>query len=212
MNTIDRIFDLMREKNIPAYNLSLSIGLNKNAVSDWKLGKAKPSADALSKIADFFNVSVDYLLGRTDTPHLHDSNGIPCPEPTTEHSHWVPVYGSIAAGIPIDAIEDIEDFEEVDDKLGEVFCLRVKGHSMEPRICDGDVVVIHKQENIENGEIAAVMVNGDEATLKKVKIDKNGIMLIPLNPTFETMYYSRREIEEKPVRILGKMIELRGKF
>lgn len=209
---MERLRELRKKENRTQQYLATYLGITQQAYAAYENNKAQPPLDIMQKLATFFDVSIDYLLGRTETPRLHDSNGIPCPEPTTEHSHWVPVYGAIAAGIPIDAIEDIEDFEEVDDTLGEVFCLRVKGHSMEPRICDGDVVVIHKQENIENGEIAAVMVNGDEATLKKVKIDKNGIMLIPLNPSYETMYYSKKEIEEKPVKVLGKMVELRGKF
>lgn len=127
----------------------------------------------------------------------------------------VPVYGEIAAGIPIEAIEDIIDFEEITPELaatGEFLALSVKGDSMSPRIQSGDVVIIRRQEQVENGEIAAVMVNGDSATLKRVKLEGDGLWLLPLNPAFQPIFYTKKECVEKPVRILGKMIELRAKF
>ncbi len=125
------------------------------------------------------------------------------------------MYGYIAAGIPIEAIEDIIDQEEIPTEMtnnGEYIALRVKGSSMEPRIKEGDVVIIKRQETIENGEIAAVLVNGNDVTLKQVKVEDSGIWLIPFNSAFPHKFYTKKECADLPVRILGKMVELRAKF
>lgn len=127
---------------------------------------------------------------------------------------WIPVYGRIAAGIPISAIEDIIDEEEISEEMlkhGEYIALQIKGDSMEPRISNGDTVIIRLQETIENGEVAAVFVNGNDVTLKRIKKEDNGIWLIGNNPAFQPIFYSKKQCEELPVRILGKMVELRGK-
>ena len=127
----------------------------------------------------------------------------------------VPVFGSVAAGIPIEAITDIEDYEEITEDMastGEFAALKIKGRSMEPRFTEGDVVIVRLQNTIESGDIAVVIVNGDEATCKKIKKTPEGVMLISTNPDFEPMFYTNKEIEEKPVRIWGKVVELRAKF
>ncbi|MGM9621735.1 MAG: LexA family protein, partial [Butyricicoccus porcorum] len=94
---------------------------------------------------------------------------------------------------------------------GEHFGLRVRGQSMEPRILEGDVIIVRKQEDVDSGDTAIVLVNGYEATVKKIKKTDEGIALIPNNPAFDTIFYSNREIVELPVQILGKVVELRGK-
>lgn len=124
----------------------------------------------------------------------------------------IPVLGRVAAGIPIDAIEDVLDWEEIPQSMaatGEYFGLKIKGDSMLPDIKNGDVVIVRRQEQVENGEIAIVLINGDEATAKKVKHTESGIMLIPNNPSFEPMFFSKEEIATKPVQIIGRVVELR---
>ena len=83
---------------------------------------------------------------------------------------------------------------------------------MEPRIKDGDVVIVQKQDDCDSGDVAVVLVNGDEATVKRIKKEPEGIMLIPNNPSYEPKFYSNAEIENLPVKILGKVVELRAKF
>ena len=134
---------------------------------------------------------------------------------STAKSTRIPVYGSVAAGIPLDAIQDIEDYEEITDEMaraGEYAALKIKGNSMLPRFTPGDVVIVKLQNDVDNGDIAIVMVNGDEATCKKIKKTPEGVMLISTNPDYEPMFYTNREIEEKPVKIWGKVVELRAKF
>lgn len=125
------------------------------------------------------------------------------------------VLGRVAAGIPIEAIEDIIDTEEITEELaatGEFFGLQIHGDSMEPRMCEGDVVIVRQQEDAESGEVVIVMVNGDEATCKRLRKYRDGIELISINPAYKPMFYNNEEIANKPVRIIGKVVELRGKF
>ena len=161
------------------------------------------------------------LSGNTRAPRvdtveaIERALGINEKSPALRQGHWINVYGNIAAGIPIEAIEDIIDQEEITAEMaetGKYIALKVKGSSMEPRIMNGDVVIIRLQKTIENGEIAAVLVNGNDVTLKQVKKEDNGLWLIPFNSAFQHLFYSQKECAELPVRILGKMVELRAKF
>jgi repressor LexA len=115
---------------------------------------------------------MDYLFGRKP-----DYSNVP----TSTGGVWIPVLGEIAAGIPIEAVTDIIDYEEISAEMaanGEYFALKIKGNSMEPRIVNGDVVIIRKQETAESGDVVAVLVNGESATVKKIKIRPEGIILI----------------------------------
>lgn len=125
------------------------------------------------------------------------------------------VLGRVAAGIPITAVEDIIDTEEITEALartGEFFGLQIHGDSMEPRMCEGDVVIVRQQDDAESGDIVIVMVNGDDATCKRLRKYRDGIELISNNPAYKPMFFSNEDIINKPVKIIGKVVELRGKF
>lgn len=127
----------------------------------------------------------------------------------------IPVLGRVAAGIPIDAISDILDWEEIPSRLGrtgEFFALKIKGHSMEPRIADGDVVIVHCQPDADSGDVVIVQVNGDHATCKKLSKHESGISLISFNPAYDPINYTNDQIESLPVTIIGKVIENRQKY
>ena len=182
--------------------LASALFVNQTAVSQWERGATTPSPPILIKLSQMYGVSVDYLLGE-DTDGA-GSIGIS-----------IPVYASVAAGLPIEAIENIVDYEEIDSALaatGEFFGLRVKGCSMEPRIKEGDVVIVRKQETADTGDTAIVMVNGNEATIKRIKIETSGLSLIPNNPAYDIKYYSADDIKRLPVQIIGKVVELRAKL
>lgn len=163
----------------------------------------------------------DIFAGRTVDPR-HDTVraieralDIENDEKISSKGKWINVYGEIAAGIPIEAVEDVIDQEEISLEMaehGEYIALKVKGSSMEPRIADGDVVIIRLQETVENNEIAAVFVNGDSVTLKRVRKENNGLWLIPTNSTHSPLFYSKKDCDELPVRILGKLVEVRQKY
>lgn len=192
-----------RAKGLTQVEVAEAIGLTQGGYSFWENGKAKIDKDQLIKLADLFEVSTDYLLGR-DTPQ------------TSTEGIWIPVLGDVAAGIPIEAVEDIVDYEEIDAALaatGDFFGLRIKGSSMEPRIREGDVVIVRKQDDADTGDTAVVMVNGDSATVKRIKKESDGsLWLLPNNPAYDPLHFSPVEILETPVHIIGKVVELRGKF
>ena len=177
---------------------------SKSAINKIELGVNDIAQKRIVSFAKALDTSLEYLL----------DIGQEQPSEKPE-SIRIPVLGRIAAGIPLEMIEDIVDWEEVDAetaKQGEIFALKIKGNSMEPRIVDGDVVILHKQDDAESGDIVIATVNGDEATCKRLRKYKDGIELIPNNPAYAPMFFTNQEILTKPVRILGKVIELRGKF
>ena len=189
---------LRKKKGYSQAELGKILGISKSTVCMYELGERMPDYEMMKSISNLFNVSLDYLYGRENN------------SPTR-----IPVYGSVAAGIPLEAIQDIEDYEEITEDMarsGKYAALKIKGNSMLPRFTPGDVVIVRLQDDVDNGDIAIVMVNGDEATCKKIKKTPEGVMLISTNSDYEPMFYSNQEIADLPVRIWGKVVELRAKF
>lgn len=203
-NISERIKRAIEGKGISYQALQEKSGIPKSAIQRYASGDTeKLPIDRVVKIAKALSVSPGYLMGWEDDAK----------EKTT--GVRIPVLGSVIAGIPIEAIEEIIDYEEISEQLaktGEFFALRIKGDSMEPRMYDGDVVIVRKQEEVDSGDVAIILVNGDEATVKRVKIDDNGIMMIPFNPKYTPWFYTAEECESLPVRILGKVVECRQKY
>ena len=176
--------------------------ISQAAYSKYEVGTSSPNPETLARLADVLGVSVDYLVG----------NGA---GPKRLGYIRIPVLSRVAAGIPIDAIEDIIDWEDISAAAagdGEYFGLQIKGHSMEPKISDGDIVIVRRQPDVDSGDIAVVLVNGDDATVKRVKKTPQGVTLIPSNPAYDPMYYTNAEIKSLPVKILGRVVELRAKL
>ncbi len=208
MNAGNRLKQLREEKGLSQSEVAKIIGVGRTTYLKWENGENQPTRK-LDQLSQFFGVSIDYLLGKSDVKNIKSKN---------LHSRGIriPVLGRVVAGIPIEAVEEILDYEEITPELaatGEFFALKIRGHSMEPRMMEGDVVIVRKQEDVESGDVAIVLVNGNEATVKRVKKQEEGITLIANNiSVYEPHYYSNKEIKELPVRILGKVIELRGKL
>lgn len=201
----ERLKMLRAANHVSQSALGKDLFVSQQAVAKWELGTASPNPEMISKIAKYFDVSTDYLLGRTNEKK----------ERPREKGVQIPVLGLVQAGIPVEAIEDVIDYEEIPENMarsGEYFALQIRGDSMEPKFSEGDVVIVRKQPDVNSGDIAVVLVNGDEATIKKIKKRPEGVMLIPNNPAFEPMFYSNQEIQDLPVIILGKVVELRAKF
>ena len=189
-------------------------------ISNWERGYTTGmTMEDIRNIAGVLRIPPDLLFG-SEIPQSVESEpfrGRPSALPPQSRGKAIPVLGSIAAGIPIEAIEDVLDWEEIPaDWLrggAEYFALKIKGSSMEPRIFDGDVVIVKKQPTVESGQIAAVLINGEDATIKKLKITPDGIMLIGLNPSvFEPRFYSNAEVQSLPLTVLGLVVEVRGKL
>lgn len=175
------------------------LGVSPTAVSWWESGRTEPKIGTVEKLAELFGVEKSDILGLPK-------------KPTTDHSQWVPVLGRVAAGIPLDMVEEILDYEEIPIAMGECFALRIQGDSMSPDIPNGSTVIVRKQDDVESGEIAIVSINGDDATCKRVIKHELGITLASLNPSFEPMVFGNRDIEEMPIRILGRVMEVRRRF
>lgn len=193
---------IMKSKKKTAPMLALYIGVSDQAVYSWYNGRTYPESKNLSKIAEYLNCSISDLTGDIDPSSLSKSVRIP-------------VLGRVRAGVPLDAVEEIIDWEEIPNEIartGEYFALQIKGNSMSPRMCEGDVVIVKKQNTIENFQIGIVLVNGHDATCKKIRFTSDGIMLIGLNPDFQPITYSAQEIMSLPVQIIGRVIECRQKY
>lgn len=122
------------------------------------------------------------------------------------------VYGRVAAGRPIEATEEYLDTIPASPKMNpsdDYYGLSIAGDSMEPEIKLGDYVIVRKQDYAEDGDIVIVLVNGSDATCKQFRKHTNGISLVSLNPRYAPMFFTKEEIDEVPVRIIGKVIEIR---
>lgn len=201
----ERISALCQEEGITGYRLCKETGITPSTLTDLKMGRKEGlSARNADKIASFFGVSVGYLLGTSPSESAATGKGV-----------WIPVLGRVQAGIPVEAVQEVLDYEEISHEMaaaGEYFALSVQGDSMEPRICAGDVVIVRKQADCDSGDLVVVLVNGSEATIKRIKKTPEGIVLVPNNLAYEAMFYSNADITRLPVSILGKVVELRGKF
>lgn len=201
MTFAKRLKDLRTEKGFDQSSICEALNIEQSTLSNYENGRRTPKPETLVKMAALFNVSVDYLLGN---------------EEQTKEVNAIPVLGTVQAGIPLEAIEDIIDYEEISPSLlehgEEYFALQVKGDSMLPRMREGDVVIVRKQADVAHDDIAIVLVNGSEATIKRIVKSEAGIMLVANNPAYEPRFYSNKEIAELPVIILGKVVELRAKF
>lgn len=204
-NISNKIKELRLKQNLTLEQLADKVGVGKSTVRKWETGMIENMRrDKIVLLAKALHVTPEYLLGWNENKEQASVQGVK-----------IPVLGRVVAGIPIDAVEEILDYEEISPEIasqGDFFALQVKGNSMEPRIADGDVVIVRKQADVDSGEIAIVLVNGDDATIKKVQKFNGGINLIPTNPAYPVLTYSNHEIEQLPVSVIGKVVELRAKF
>lgn len=209
----ERIKELRTQQHWSQQDLADRLDLSKQTISQYERGVRKPDQDNLIALCDIFNVSTDYLLGKTDVT-VRYLNSVQL-QKLSAGSVRIPVLGRVAAGIPIDAIQDILDWEEIPSKLGrtgEFFALKIQGHSMEPRIADGDVVIVHCQPDADSGDVVIVQVNVDHATCKKLIKHESGISLISFNPAYDPINFTNDQIESLPVTIIGRVIENRQKY
>lgn len=200
-----RLKEIRRQFGLSQLELAKRLRVSRSTIAMWETGGSNPDNEALMRISSIFDVSVDYLLGREGQKNNAASNG----------SVKIPVLGDVRAGLPMEAVENILDYEEISSDMaahGDYFALRIRGDSMEPRIHEGDVVIVRRQPDVDSGDLAIVLVNGDSATIKRVRKLSDGIMLIPLNPSYEPIYYDVSTCASLPVQILGRVVELRAKF
>ena len=196
-------------KRVSQQDVANSLCVSRQVYNNYELGKREPDYATIMKLSNYFGVTIDYLLGKTDA-----SNKSKQLSESLNNAIRIPVLGRIPAGLPVEAIEDVLDFEEVPADWGrggrEYFALLIKGNSMWPKYLEKDIVLFQKADDCDSGNECAVIVNGDEATFKKVIKQSNGIVLQPLNTTdFMPVFYSNDEVESLPVQVIGVAKEIR---
>lgn len=194
----------MSINDVSQIEVANKIGVSPQTFNTWIQGIALPRMGKVQMLADYFGIRKSDLIEERQNITKQKSKGV-----------VIPVLGHVAAGIPIEMIEDIIDTEEIPEdmaKHGEFFALKIKGDSMTPSINNSDVVIVRQQEDAENGDIVIAAINGNDAVCKRLKKYSDGISLISLNPAYEPLYFNASDVQEAPVKIIGKVVELRRKF
>lgn len=186
--------------------------LNKPNMTNYLNGGYEAKQDNLYALSIILNVDEAWLMGYDVPMQRNLKNNI---DTNTSNSAIVLVYGTIPAGIPMECIEEIIDTEEISSDMlkggKQYFGLKIKGNSMYPEYLDGDTIILEKVDDCESGQDVVVMVNGNDGTFKRLFKNENGIILQPLNPEFQPMVYTNEQIEKLPIRVIGKVVELRRK-
>lgn len=208
-NSVDFVKTICKERKIPISRLEKDCGFSNGYIRSLKNGTF-PS-DRLDVISKYLKIPMSDLINgeAKEVSELQRR----C-NPNRKYVS-VPILAYVAAGIPIEAVTDVLDYEEIPDELargGEYFGLRIKGDSMEPEIMNGDYIIVRKQEDAENGETVVVLINGNEGTCKKIQKGQNSLVLVSNNREYAPMIYTREEVENLPVRIAGKVVEIRRKL
>lgn len=197
----ERLRAARKKKKLTQKELASQIGAAHNSISNWENDQNSPDPDTIQHLCWALDVQPNYFFADEDPAQFipETSNIIPMPE-----MRKIPLVGTIACGTPILAMENIEEEVDIPEHVHADFALRCRGDSMiNARIFDGDIVYIRKQELVENGEIAAVLID-DEATLKRVKLFPDHIVLEPENPQYRPFVYWGEEMNT--IRILGKAV------
>lgn len=180
-----------------------AIAVKYTTFTDWVKGNTYPRIDKIELMANYFGIS------KSDLVEDHRKS-------LSTNPRTVKIYGRIAGGTPIEMIEDVideVDLTTIPVKPGQkYFGLKISGHSMEPDIKDGDYIICLQANDAESGSIVAATVNGDDATCKRLMKYPDGIRLLPINPSYDAKYYTNREVEELPVRVIGIVIESRHRY
>lgn len=194
---------LRKKKGLTQMQLAKLIGVSTSTVAMWETGQRKPDYHTIVRLCDFFAVEFEELLG------------IEKAAPVEREDIAVPVLGYVRAGQPNTAQQEIIGYELINEDLarsGEIFALTIKGDSMEPKMSNGDRVIVRRQSTAESGQTVVALVGKEEATVKKVLFHKEGLTLVPTNPDYMPIYYTAQECENLPVTIAGVVVELRCKY
>ena len=191
----------MDDRKIDRNKLSAICKVPYTTLTSWIKAERYPRIDKIQILSEFFNIRMSDLVEE------HDYNN---------EIKQIPLLGKIQAGVPTEMFLDIIDYIDIPADMArgnkELFALKTKGKSMEPNFIEGDILIFEKTEDCENGQFCAVAVNGDDATFKKVTKTDTGIMLQPLNPAFETKFYTNEQIASLPVTIIGVLKQIRRDF
>ena len=211
-----RIRDLRIAAGLSQDELAKKIGYtDRSTIAKIETGKVDLTQSKLVAFANALNTTPSYLMGWEPDGESPVSAGLPSLPHNNRKTKRVPIYGNVRAGTPTQEYENIEEWEDIylpyNDNANYAF-LSVKGDSMLPRITDGDLALVNTDATVKSGDVAVVLVNGNEATIKKVYIDDNGITLHAFNPYYPDIHYTPEEVETLPVRFFGRVVETRSKY
>lgn len=218
MTTAEKILQLIQERNVEQQELAAYLGIKKQAISDWKSGKTKSYRKYIDKIAEYFEVSVDYLMGTERKPTMETLRSVTSSDFTVEPIPIgfvrVPVIGSVAAGTQCLADMEIEEYIACDASMinsGYEYCyLKVKGDSMEPIIRENDLVLVRIQSEVDSGSYAVVLVDDENGLVKRVEYDEQHFTLISENPYYPPRKFVKKEMNR--IRVFGLVVETRRRF
>lgn len=205
MNIQNLIKNRRKELGLTLLDIANACGVSEATVSRWESGDiVNMKRSRIAQLANVLKISPSMLI-HDDYDVQTDLNPIIKPK--------VPVLGVVPCGEPIEAIEDIiEWIDVVPSQAKNHFGLIAKGDSMAPFILDGDILVVKHSPVVDSGKIAIVKVNGDEATCKRLVINGSGLTLVPNNPMYQTLTFGPAEIADKPVTVIGEVVEIRRRF
>lgn len=221
----NRLKKALDYNNMKPIDLARKTNINKSLISSYLSGVCKAKQDKLDIIARTLGVSEAWLMGydvdmdrewfEEKEPSEISIDNARYIETTTK-TIKIPILGKVPAGIPIEAIEDIIGYEEIPASMlkdgNNYFSLKIDGDSMYPDYKTGDIIIIRQQNDCNSGDDCVVMVNGDDATFKRVIKQEKSIILKPLNNNYEPYYFDEYEIMTKPVKIIGVAVEVRRKL
>lgn len=199
-----RLKELRKSRHVSQVTLAGVLGVTQQAVGKWEMGRSTPDPATVARIAEFFGTSTDYLLGRSDlnqpSPSSHAGEYVP-----------IPIIGTVKAGY--DALAFQEDYGTAMADVrnpADYFYLMVRGDSMEPRISDGDLALVRRQPDVESGQLAVVIIGGEEGTLKKIIKKDGAVILQPFNPAYPTQVFMGQDLEN--LQIVGKVVETKRRW
>ena len=212
MKRKQKIKALRMARGISAGELGERIGKSRATIYRYENGDIEDiPATVLRAIAKELGTTLDDLIDWQDADEF--AREIEANEPP-EHV-WIPIVGRVAAGQPMYAEDNIEGYLVIgadEDEYGPLFALRIAGDSMEPEIKKGSIAIVRPQEDADTGDVVIVHINGEDATCKRIKKTAAGLTLLPANPAYDMQPYTWAEVAEKPVSIIGKVIEVRTKY
>lgn len=198
-----RLKSLRHESGISQQHLADHLNVSQNAVHNWETGNREPNLETIRRIAAYFSVSAAYLIAGEN------------PREVYEKGTAIQIFDYITAKTILKSSADGIDTEEISQELahtGTFFGLKIHGDAMEPRIKEGDTVIVRQQNDAESGDIVLVADNGKEAACRRLRKYRDGIELITDNPGYKPAFFNNEEIKNKAVQIIGRVVELRAKF
>lgn len=198
-----KLREIRNARGLTQHELAQKANISRSYLGDIEGDRYNPSVDTLRDLADALSVHLSVFFNEVSDVQMPSM------------ALRVPVLGRVPAGIPIEAIEEVLDWEEIPAEWSkgnrEFFALKLQGDSMMPKYLDSDVIIVERTETAETGQDVVIVINGHDATFKRVIVNDSGIILQPLNPTYEPCFFSKEDVQNIPVRIIGICREIRRK-